>query len=308
MSKKVIIFALFNGVGIDRDAFLIKNLLQSQGFQVTTADVFKNENHEPHDVSIFLERFSDKKLDISPANILIPNPEWFEPGWVPALRCFVSIFTKTNHSDQVFKKLGCNTDFISFTSLDRYDASIKKDWNRYLHIAGKSIQKQTDVVWETWEKNPGFPNLTIVQNPKFYKKRPLLRNVSYIYDSLPDSVLKTMQNAYGYHVCPSLTEGFGHYIMEALSCKSFVLTTDAEPMSDLVTKERGMLISSYKQERMRFSIAYHINSKALEESVIKTFVINDSDRNLACEKARDFFNENENIFSSAFINSINKYI
>ena len=81
--------------------------------------------------------------------------------------------------------------------------------------------------------NPQFPKLFVINNRKMGidAKRG---NIDFIHDFLPKSKLQALQNQCGFHICPSETEGFGHYIMEALSCSAVVVTTNAPPMNEFI--------------------------------------------------------------------------
>lgn len=305
--KNIAIFGVSNGVGITRDMNLIRDVLQDD-YLIELHNPFRYTANKQYDMCIFLERFSESTLGLSPVNIFIPNQEWFEPGWLPTLRHFAGIFAKTKFAEEIFNKLGCSTEFISFTSYDRQLPEIKKDFSHWLHLAGKSIQKQTELIWQTWQKNPGFPQLTIVQDPKFFKNRPLLRNVNYMYDRLPEDVLQTVQNSFGVHLCTSLTEGFGHYIIEAMSCESMILTTNAAPMNEFINKNNGLLVDPYRQDKMGLCLANHIAIETLEKSVIETMVMDDNEKRAKGKNARIFFEENDRLFKKQLKESVAKYL
>jgi hypothetical protein len=285
-----------NGVGITRDMDIIRDILSGAGYEVECHHSFRTNTTKKFDLGIWLERFNPKHFELCDINILIPNQEWFEPGWMPVLPEFKVILTKTKYADEIFRNLDCSTEYISFTSEDRYLPQITKDDYHWIHVAGKSIQKQTETVITTWVNNPGFPQLTIVQDPKFYKPRPTARNINYMIDRVPDDILKTMQNCNAVHVCPSTTEGFGHYIMEAMSCKCTPLTTNAAPMTELVTEDRGFLVNSVRQEQMRLSLANFITEKDLEKSVIQITITEDAKKREMGEKAREYFLKNDCFF------------
>jgi hypothetical protein len=44
-----------------------------------------------------------------------------------------------------------------------------------------------------------------------------------------------------------MTEGFGHIINEGRICSAIVITTNAAPMNELITKECGILVQPYKE-------------------------------------------------------------
>ena len=303
--KTVNILAVQNGVGISRDVAIIKDILVKAGYEVDTNHIFRYEPGEKkYDIAIHLERFHPKTFTGAKNNVLIPNQEWFEPGWLPVLHGFDVIFTKTHFATKVFQDLGAKTEYISFTSEDRYMPDLEKCDYHYLHIVGKSIQKQTDIVVQTWEKNPGFPPLTVIHDPKFYKPRTNARNITYIYDRLPEPLLKAYQNVCAVHVCPSETEGFGHYIMEGMSCKSIVITTNAPPMTELVEAGMGHYVEPVSTEPMRLSIKFKISTDTLERAVVEAITLPESVRREIGEKARAKFLANDAFFRNRLLEAV----
>jgi glycosyltransferase involved in cell wall biosynthesis len=298
------IFAVPNGVGISRDVAIIQSVLKANGHEVDVNHIYRYTSRKKYDLGIFLERFKPELFSESNKNVMIPNQEWFEDSWLQYLKAFDCIFTKTKFADEVFKRLNCKTEFISFTSEDRYIEGITKDDMHYLHVAGKSVQKQTEILWRCWAKNPGLPSLTILQDQKFYKPRVNIRNVNYIYDRLPDDLLKTMQNSMAIHICPSETEGFGHYIMEAMSCKSLVLTTNAAPMNELV-ESNGIYIDVERSEPLRLSVRNTVTEDSIKKAVLQSVIMDGEQKRKLGEMAREKFLKNDEFFRKRLAEAIN---
>ena len=59
---------------------------------------------------------------------------------------------------------------------------------------------------------------------------PVARNIDAHMGYLSDQELRTLQNQSAFHLCLSLTEGWGHYIGEALGVGAVTMTVDAPPM------------------------------------------------------------------------------
>jgi hypothetical protein len=294
-----------NGVGLSRDVRIITDILTTAGHEISFSPL-NAEPSERYDLNVFLELMHPKWLDAATKNVLIPNPEWYDNAWVQHLSRFNMILAKTRCAEGIFSKRGCPTQFVSFTSQDRYLPGVKKDDLKFFHLAGKSLQKGTEMVIRTWEKNPTFPPLTIVQDPSKWKRRVSSKNVSHIYDHLDEHVLKTLQNAYGVHVCPSETEGFGHYIMEALSVRSLVITTNAAPMNELITPDRGVLVDYVRRAPQRLATNYYAAETTLERGVRAVMAMSDDMRERIKENGRQFFESNDAFFRRSLVDTLNR--
>lgn len=122
----------------------------------------------------------------------------------------------------------------------------------FLHTAGKSIQKGTRQVLNCWLSRPDLPLLD------FYMDEDLYRGAFKDYDKRIRSStnIHVHTGRWGpgefgrviaegrYFLCPSLMEGYGHYINQARSSNAFVFTTDAAPMNELITRSSGALIQA----------------------------------------------------------------
>jgi glycosyltransferase involved in cell wall biosynthesis len=78
--------------------------------------------------------------------------------------------------------------------------------------------------------------------------------------------LLNLQNQCGVHLCPSKTEGFGHYIMEAMSAEAVVITTDAPPMNEFI-KDPRCLVKYKSSGQWKYATTYVINEKELAYKV-----------------------------------------
>ena len=299
---KINIISRKNGVGLSQDIKIIEHYLNELGIHTTFHDFSEKIQFSPikYDINVFLEIINIRWMTQAKENWIIPNQEWFEPHWKNALLRFNKILCKTHHAFNIFRTINKRSRYIGFTSEDKYDPNIDKDFNQFLHIAGKSGTKQTNLIWETWKNNPQLPQLTIVQDKNKFIQREKLSNLTYIYDRLEENELKEMQNKIGIHLCPSEAEGFGHYIMEALSCQSVVLTTNASPMTELVQKETGFYVDVVKQERMRLSLKNIISVETLEKAVININITEEQELVEMGKRGREFYLNNDKSFKIRF--------
>jgi glycosyltransferase involved in cell wall biosynthesis len=147
-----------------------------------------------------------------------------------------------------------NIIYTGFTSIDRYNPKIQKDYTKFIHVAGKSPWKGTRSLIDTWKLHPEWPQLTLVWrqdsfgtqlDPQEISKIP---NIKFMNGFLSDQKLDELVNLCGLHICPSEHEGFGHYINEARSVKAVVLYTDAPCMNEFFTENIGIPIQSHQIE------------------------------------------------------------
>lgn len=148
-----------------------------------------------------------------------------------------NILCKTIHTYETLKNKIKNKNIIytGFTSLDRYNPSIIKDYKSFIHNAGKSPYKGTKNIINVWRKNQDFPLLTIIcRNKKVLDNVDIkdVKNIKIISKYLSEEEINNEINKNGIHLCPSNHEGFGHYINEAMSAKSVVLYANAVPMNE----------------------------------------------------------------------------
>lgn len=105
----------------------------------------------------------------------------------------------------------------------------KADRRKYLHIASGGNQKGTAEILDAWRHHPERPQLTVLAG-----RSPVAidntRNISIIRRWVSDSELRSLMQGCGVHVCCSNAEGFGHTIVEGMSCGALVITTDFPPM------------------------------------------------------------------------------
>lgn len=203
------------------------------------------------DLNIFLETVSFTLLKYAPINILIPNQEWYYKTWTPYIKYFDKILVKSNYGENIFKyllsKQDPTTDLnkrvinIGWQSKDKFQGKYTKDYTKYLHVCGKSKHKQTQLVVDNWL--PEFPPLTVLYSPidvEITEKEQ--DNIIYLRERVSDEELGKLLNESGVHICCSDTEGFGHYIQEAKSVKSIVVTLNAPPMNNFVDDTFGFLV------------------------------------------------------------------
>ena len=296
------IIARTNGVGLDRDVDLLHETLTSVGYDVTTSHCRGISPLRPilpskpkFDANIFLERVFPRWLGSAHKNLLIPNQERFPRRHLKHLKRIDRILCKSHHAEDIFSGLAYPTQYIGFTSSDLLDETIKPDYQSFFHLAGRSTLKGTETILDLWNKHPEWPLLTIVQ----YKENAPLRapsNVKLITDYIPHEEIKTHLNSHGIHLCTSLSEGWGHYIVEAMSCRAVVVTTDAPPMSELITAARGVPVPYHYSEPRHLGTNFHVHPEKLEKNIQQLLLMPTEKKATLGKHARTWFEENDITF------------
>ena len=116
-------------------------------------------------------------------------------------------------------------------------------------------------------------------------------NVALHGGYLDDDALKQLQNACGVHLCPSRSEGWGHNIVEAMSCGAVVVTTDAPPMNEHVTADCGVLVPINRSEPRHLGRNFFVDPSALETTVAQLVTASPDAAKSLGVKARERFEE-----------------
>lgn len=281
------------GFGLGRDAKILSKELREIGYSVRSFKVNSPRQVRQADINLFLEEINLDFFHSATQNYLIPNPEWFleEVSVIPELDM---IICKTREAERIFKQYHPNTKFMGFTSIDRYDPKVKKNFRQILHVAGKSQQKGTDSIVKAWESDPFLPGLTMYRHQGKCDYTPLY-NMRLSRCFLPDEKLIKIQNFFGIHLCPSETEGFGQYMIEALSCGVIPVTTNAPPMNEFVTDER-CLVSYMRTAKQHLATNYYVDPEHLREVVANLMLLSDEELAEIGRKNRQFYLESKRQF------------
>lgn len=303
-----------NGVGLTRDLALMARTLSTAGFPVQRVG-FKKGGMQTRlregglwvsralrgrvPLQIFSERVYPRCLPLGQCNVLVPNPEWMLPKWLSYLPDFDRVLCKTRHAERIFRDLGCRTSLVGFTSEDRYDPQVPRQ-RAFFHLAGRSSAKGTRVLLDAWSQHPQWPLLTVVQNPRTAGVQVRAANIDHRIDYIDEGELRRLQNAHAFHICPSEAEGFGHYLMEAMSVGAVTLTTDGEPMNELVSAQRGILIPPSITQRRRLVSYYHVDVAGIEQAVATALALPDEHLQQIGMQARDYYRNNHEAFVARF--------
>lgn len=251
--------------------------------------------HPQFDVNIFVEDIVESWCPLARVNVFVPNQEWVYEALRARIHLMDYVLCKTRYAAQLFQAIGAEVRYMGFSSVDRCDPAVTKDYGRFLHVAGSSMQKGTGAVNEAWLRHPEWPHLTLCSYEPRLRVEPAA-NITAITSFIEESELRRMQNASGVHLCPSEAEGFGHYIGEAMSIGALVVTTDAPPMNELVRPDRGALAGYGRIAPQGMGTNFHVDTNKLECTIDGVLGMDESSRRSLGEQAKAWFHENDREF------------
>lgn len=312
-----------NGVGLSRDLDLVVDVLRSCGCEVTVTAIDSRESHRRrsrfmqlgvqlrimwetlrnkpprylYELNVMLEHVWPQFFFAAPQSIAVPNPEWFDRHDVRFLSYIDRVWAKTDNTRHIFEAFGKPISQIGFDSEDRYDANVERE-RAFFHLAGKSTMKGTTRLVALWRKHPEWPKLVVVQHAdeeridKFESS-----NIEICGGYIDDAMLKEMQNRYSFHLCTSETEGWGHYLAEAMSVAAVVITVDAPPMNELIEPKRGVLVAFRDTKRQKLAERYLFDEDVCAAAVERVAVMSAQEIAALGAAARKWFLKNKEEFS-----------
>ena len=321
---RINLIARDNGVGLSRDLALLAGTLRGAGYPVSITGIrggkltkwfrpwikraqwqlrrlTRGANACSHDINLMLEHVWADDLPFARHNVLVPNPEWFLPRDQRHLGAIDLVLAKTHTTEQLFANLGSPVIYTGFTSADRRDETTPRR-RSFFHLAGRSHSKGTQPLLALWRRHPEWPPLTVVQNPRSAKPGTPAANIVHQIGYLDDAQLKQLQNTHRFHLCPSETEGYGHYLIEAMSVGALAVTVDAPPMNELVTNERGLLVSAKGETGMqKLATTYFFDEASMEAAVQQLMAMDEAQLAQRGAAARAWFEFNEAQFGRLLV-------
>lgn len=286
---RIQLLARDNGAGLTRDMALLAAALSADGSAVRTAALphrgrlaewltrLRLAGSSPlFDLNLMLERVRPEFARTAARNVLLPNPEYFRAQDRAALDCIDEVWAKTRHAERLFAALGKPVRHIGFSSPDRRDAGVPRQ-HAFFHGPGRSANKGTTALLKLWAAHPEWPVLTVAWRRKHVELGALPANVRLIREHLDDDAYRRLQNAHRFHLCPSQTEGYGHYLVEAMSCGAVVVTLDAEPMHELVTAERGVLVPAQATGRQDLATLYGFRDEDMARAIERCVAMSETE-------------------------------
>lgn len=294
--------------GLAKDAQLLADALGAAGFRVTESELqglpplarLRRKLQSTlrggpiYDVNIFSEIAAADLFKLARKNVLIPNPEFLREDTARHLSSFDAIFCKTREALELFSEMGLPAVYTGFSTPSQAHPPAQKSFTTFFHAGGAYGIKGTGALTELWRRHPEWPRLTVTDTSG--QPRPSLDNLEIIRSYLPAPAFRALQNAHGVHLCLSKMEGFGHYIVEPMSMGSVVLTTDAPPMNELVTPERGFLAATASQRPHHYGTRYQVDAASLEAAIQRIVSTPASALAGMGQRARSWFEQNDRSF------------
>ncbi|RAP56872.1 glycosyltransferase [Oleiagrimonas sp. MCCC 1A03011] len=319
-----------NGVGLSRDLGVLGETLRAGGFDVTVTGIrggkltkwlrppakriewryrrVRGKHVAPRfDVNIMLEHIWPDDLPFARHNVLMPNPEWFLPRDRRYLGDIDLVLAKTRHAERIFRRLNKPVMYTGFTGRCRFDPEQPRKAT-FFHLAGRSHAKGTERLLALWRRHPEWPLLTVVQNPRTARPGPPAANIHHHVGYIDDAELRRLQNTHRFHLCPSETEGFGHYIAEAMTVGALTVTVDAAPMNELITPERGLLVPCERTGTQHLATTHFFDEAAMEQAIETAIRIDKNRLEQMGQAARTWHRENRENFGLRLINALHRLL
>lgn len=252
--------------GLELDAEVLKSVFPAATVIIMVKDIVL----DPVDIQFHLEHYLGRQ--VAKREYVFVNQEFFYEWDLEALVAgHATALCKTLYARNVLAALGVEGVFTGFTSPDIRDKSVVRDPHLVVHLAGLSWLKGTLEVLRAWFEQGGA-NLDAtlfitcqqadyapvsdalaywdmqgaVPGAEYRGITGLERkgNVYLARHRLPLETIIDLANAAAVHLCPSLTEGWGHIVNNARAVGAVVVTTDAAPMNELVDNDCGFLVAT----------------------------------------------------------------
>lgn len=295
MGLKIALISRDNGVGLSLDANLLTDLFTEAGHEVTFHD-WQTKTMDRVDVAFHLELVSRTLAQCADRNIALLNLEWYPSEWIKYLPAFDQIWAKSAYAMRFCQSRGGkDVRFTGFTGLDLYDPKVKREL-RCMHLRGRSSMKGTELVIRAWERAPDLPPLTIISKDPVNVPTSLSDRITVI-DSPTDEERNRLMNEASIHVCPSIAEGWGHYITEAMSVGAAVVTTDASPMNEHIRPDWGYLVGVAKTRAHHQAILTYTSPELIAQAVRRAAALTPERRRQVGMAARAQFLKRNTEFS-----------
>ena len=103
---------------------------------------------------------------------------------------------------------------------------------------------------------------------EFLKNNKLEKNIKLL-GRISEKELVEYYNKADFLVVPSIFEGFGLTVIEAMACKTPVIATNVSGIKDIVNKKNGILVDYGNKDKMAEAIKNLLSKKSLRDKLSK---------------------------------------
>jgi len=204
-----------NGVGIVTDAILLKDLIYNNVSEQVDVKFIGEQSVETADVGIWIQNYDINLLNLFKKNIFFINEEWAGDHELNNLYLFDYVICKSKYAKELLSSYH-NVIYLPFISKDYYDTNIVR-YNSYLHFAGRSIQKNTELILKQSQQITLLDPYSLHFPPNHFV---------HINKYQTQEELQLILNTHNIHLCTSLYESWGHYLYEGLSTGNEIICSD----------------------------------------------------------------------------------
>ena len=248
------------------------------------------------DINLSLEHVRPASFGLADINLLMPNPEWVSSRSLRYLPRYDAILTKTHEATRIFEARGLKAIEVGFRSRDRHDPRVPRKPRSFLHAAGSSHLKGTATLVEVWKRHPEWPLLTVLRAGPSAEDDGGAANLRIVRERLSDADVRRLQNEHVFHLCLSQTEGWGHYLVEAMSCAAVVIACDGAPMNQMIDPSRGIPVTAREGDAYHLARTWHVDEAALEQAIERALAMDDDERHALGANARAWYLTNQIAF------------
>jgi len=315
--------------GLLQDRVVVKEILQAIGYEVEdltipsvyfqTGQVYPNPaDWSEHAIVIMFEhvfQFANKPL----VSTLFVNPEWLLPRDIALLnRNEVDILLAKSRDAEKRLRNGFQNIQVVYTGFasKQIDRLCAPDFSKSLHVKGYASQKGSNVIFDMYRNDirSELPPCVCTMRSSDKAMPLFISHISstckVVIRNIEQRAMDKMSSRFGIHLCPSIREGFGHYIFGPMSIGSLVVTSDAPPMNEIVDPDCGVLVPAQILDRGLYVDAV-VSPKALKESLMNLKAMTSDEKakmsSLAVQKAaslRSDFEMTFGFFIQALVSSI----
>jgi len=290
-NKTVRILSNISSAGLKYDAEIYNKLLNNSYICsfFNKNNIPSDEKNKNVDINIHIEKiWWDNSVLPAKQNWFVINQEFFDEP-LSKLKLINKIICKTHYALNLMKnikqKFNLNYDviYIGHTSNGPYNLSYnyfkQKDETIFLHTAGQSPLKNTKLLIEVWnDLHKKYPFIKLYITCKKFCK--IMTPLDYlkskngiIYNEYYDqSEFDNLRKKAICVICPSVVEGFGHYINEGRAYGCAVITTDGPPMNEFVIENKNGMLIPYKKS-VNSSDIINMYTKYIHNNILDLFSI-----------------------------------